>query len=418
MIAQDNKPAFSIGEAASWAKKPPSWERAARPPTRRLTPDPSTAIVDEPTAVGPAPLVPSLPAQDNNESKFVEVLWSAEWRIHFRRLSQLDEGPVPMLIENILIAEGATMLVSLSGVGKTWLALAMAKALTTGKPFLGRFKVPTIVPVVYLVPEMGSRAIRKRAEAMRLPDSENFLVRTLKEGVTSLKSPYLVAMIGEMKPVLFLDTAIRFIGNADENSSTESSAGLVAMTFELVRLGARAVVLLHHAPKTFAKQRDMTLENAVRGTGDFGAMCEVVWGIRHEKRWDGRNEDKKYSKESMALTRLEVDCLKGRDIPDVADLFTIQGRPYLDKTGDFAFLKYGDMEMDPAKVNADERLQDLVNAIAADPETSIRTLTKLTGWNHDNVKAHAADKGYCQAKGGGWVRTPPTSDEKGTPSVP
>jgi hypothetical protein len=323
-----------------------------------------------------------------------------------------------MLIENILIAEGATMLVSLSGVGKTWLALAMAKALTTGKPFLGRFKVPTIVPVVYLVPEMGSRAIRKRAEAMRLPDSENFLVRTLKEGVTSLKSPYLVAMIGEMKPVLFLDTAIRFIGNADENSSTESSAGLVAMTFELVRLGARAVVLLHHAPKTFAKQRDMTLENAVRGTGDFGAMCEVVWGIRHEKRWDGRNEDKKYSKESMALTRLEVDCLKGRDIPDVADLFTIQGRPYLDKTGDFAFLKYGDMEMDPAKVNADERLQDLVNAIAADPETSIRTLTKLTGWNHDNVKAHAADKGYCQAKGGGWVRTPPTSDEKGTPSVP
>jgi hypothetical protein len=415
MIEQiDDRPAFSFTTALAGTHS----ARAARPPTRRLMPD--TAVPGEPTAVGPAPLTPSLPAQDDeaNGSKLVEVIWSAEWRKHFRRLSQLDEGPVPMLIESILIAEGATMLASLSGVGKTWLALAMAKALTTGKPFLGRFKVPTIVPVVYLVPEMGSRAIRKRAEAMGLPDSENFLVRTLKEGVTSLKSPYLVAMIREMKPVIFLDTAVRFIGNADENSSTESSAGLVAMTFELVRLGARAVVLLHHAPKTFAKQRDMTLENAVRGTGDFGAMCEVVWGIRHAKRWGGIYEDKEYSKESMALTRLQVECLKGRDIPEVADPFTIQGRPYLDETGEFAFLKYGDMEIDPTKVNADERLQKLVNAIAADPETSIRRLTKLTGWNHDNVKAHAADQGYSQAEGGGWVRTPPASDEKKTPSAP
>jgi hypothetical protein len=412
MSEQNDKPAFDIDEATRLAEKP-VWTKAARPATRRLMP----AV---PIAVIPVPVTASLPAQDDqaNESKLAEVIWSAEWRKHFRRLSQLDEGPVPMLIENILIAEGATMLVSLSGVGKTWFGLLMAKALTTGKPFLGRFKVPTIVPVVYLVPEMGSRAIRKRAEAMGLPDSENFLVRTLKEGIMPLKSPYLQAMIREMKPVIFLDTAIRFIGNADENSSTESSGGLVAMTFELVRLGARAVVLLHHAPKTFAKLRDMNLENAVRGTGDFGAMCEVVWGIRQAKRWNGRYEDKEYAKESMALTRLEVECLKGRDIPDVADPFTIQGRPYLDETGEFAFLKRGDMEMDPTKVNADERLQNLVDAIAADPTTSIRTLTKLTGWNHDRVKANAADQGYSQSKDTGWVRTPPTSAEKEIPSAP
>jgi hypothetical protein len=363
--------------------------------------------------------MPCLSAQHDkaNESKFVEVISSSEWRKHFRRLSELDEGPVQMLIENILIAEGATMLGSLSGVGKTWLGLAMAKALTTGKPFLGHFKVPTIVPVVYLVPEMGSRAIRKRAVGMGLPDSEKFLVRTLKEGVMQLKSPYLEGMIREVKPVLFLDTAIRFIGNADENSSTESSAGLVAMTFELLRLGALGVVLLHHAPKTFARERYMTLENALRGTGDFGAMCEVVWGIRHAKRWNGKTEDKEYAKESMALTRLEVECLKGRDIPDVADPFIIQGRPYLDDTGEFALLRHGDVEMDPTTVNADKRIQDLLKTIAADPLTSIRTLSKLTGWNHARVKANAGGQGYSQVNGTGWVRTPPTFAEKGTLSA-
>src|SRR6267143_1461544 len=135
-----------------------------------------TSVTAVPVAVSPALLLPSSSAQDDkaNESKSVEVNPSPEWRKHFRRLSELDEGPVQMLIENILIAEGATMLGSLSGVGKTWLGLAMAKALTTGKPFLGHYRVPTVVPAVYLVPEMGSRAIRRRAEKMGLPDSDKF----------------------------------------------------------------------------------------------------------------------------------------------------------------------------------------------------------------------------------------------------
>jgi hypothetical protein len=312
-----------------------------------------------------------------------------------------------MLIEGILIAEGVIFLGSLSGVGKTWVALSMAKALRTGKPLFGHYRVPETVPVAYLVPEMGSRAIRRRIEKLGIPDSEDFLLRTLKEGVLRLDSPLLMAMIQELKPVLFLDTAIRFIRGADENSASENSAGLAEAIFTLLRHGARAVVCLHHSPKNFAKERYMTLETALRGTGDFGAICEVVWGIRHARRWNGKHEDKPYAKESLALTRLELECLKGRDIPDVADPFMIQGRPYIDERGDFAILRRGDLDIDPTTANADRRLQTLVDKITADKTVSIRALTALTGWNNAAVKQQALSQGYRQVEGVGWVKGEP-----------
>jgi AAA domain-containing protein len=333
----------------------------------------------------------------------------------FRRISELDEGEVPMLIEGILPAEGVTFIGSLSGVGKTWVALSMAKALRTGKPLFGHYRVPVTVPVVYLVPEMGSRTIRRRIEKLEIPDSDQFLLRTLKEGVMHLDSPYLKDMIQELKPVLFLDTAIRFIGGADENNASENSTGLAEAIFTLLRLGAKAVVCLHHSPKNFAKERYMTLETALRGTGDFGAICEVVWGIRHARRWSGKNEDKPYAKESLVLTRLELECLKGRDIPDVADPFMIQGRPYIDERGDFAILRRGDLDTDPTAANADRRLQTLVDKITEDKTVSIRTLTALTGWNNAAVKAHAESRGYRQVAGNGWIKGEP---EKTIPDVP
>src|ERR1700687_4790840 len=246
-----------------------------------------------------------------------------------------------MLIENILPSEGISFLGSLSGVGKTWIALSKVKALRTGKPLFGRFRVPEIVPCAYFVPEMGSRAVRHRIEMLRIPSSEEFLIRTLKEGIMQLDSPHLRDMIQALKPAVFLDTAIRFMRGKDENSASENSVGLADALFHLLRLGARAVECLHHAPKKFSTDRYMSLENALRGTGDFGAMCEVVWGIRQARRWEGRNEDKEYAKESAALTRLEMECLKGRDIPNVADPFIIQGRPYIEERGDFSIIESG-----------------------------------------------------------------------------
>lgn len=336
------------------------------------------------------------------DGEAVKPIDSKDWRQSFRRISELDEGEVPMLIERILPAEGVIFIGSLAGVGKTWVALSMVKALRTGKPLFGRFRVPNTVPCVYLVPEMGSRAVRTRVEKLGIPDDEHFLVRTLKEGVMHLNDPALTGMIQELKPVLFLDTAIRFTDGAEENSASQNAVGLARAIFDLLRLGARAVVCLHHSPKASVKAQFMTLENALRGTGDFGAMAEVVWGIERARRRNGKRWDNEYEKESESLTRLHVECLKGRDIPNVADPFIIQGRPYLDERGDFAITKLGDLDVKPEGRNAGERVTALVAKIEEDNQVSIRDLGRLTGWNHATVKAQALSKGYRWQRETGW----------------
>lgn len=64
-----------------------------------------------------------------------------EWRKLFRSLGEMEQGEMEYLIDGFL-PEGITFLGGLSGVGKTWFALSIAKALATGQPFLDKFAVP------------------------------------------------------------------------------------------------------------------------------------------------------------------------------------------------------------------------------------------------------------------------------------
>jgi RecA-family ATPase len=197
-----------------------------------------------------------------------------DWLEGFHTISELESGKVRMLIEGIM-PEGVNFLGSLAGVGKTFVAISMARALSTGTSFQGEFKVPESVPVLYLVPEMGGRAFRERCEKMRIPDAPMFLCRTLRDGVMKLTDSRLRAAVSELRPVIFLDSAIRFI-SGDESSSSENAMGLANGVFELLRLGALAVVCFHNSPKFSGKDFSMTLENMLRGIDNFVAMRYAV----------------------------------------------------------------------------------------------------------------------------------------------
>ena len=206
---------------------------------------------------------------------------SVDWRSKFRKLEQLNDGDPVMVIEQVLI-EGTTMIGALSAAGKTWVALSMAKAITNGKPFLGRFHVSEPRNVLYLIPESGDRAFRRRAEWMGI-NSERFLCRTQNDKTTlSLADAALLEACKEWNPVIFLDTAIRFSMAKDENSASENSVGLGTAIGELLKAGAIAVVGLHHSAKGTREHEELFLETALRGSGDIGAMADCVWSIQ----WD------------------------------------------------------------------------------------------------------------------------------------
>ena len=125
-----------------------------------------------------------VPAVKQLNRAVAEAQTSVDWRTQFVTVGQLETGGVKMLVERFL-PEGISLLGALPSYGKTWFALSLAKALTTGKPFLGRFVIKAPVPVLYLIPESSGAAFRQRAEKFGIPNDPNlFLCRTISQGGT------------------------------------------------------------------------------------------------------------------------------------------------------------------------------------------------------------------------------------------
>lgn len=315
------------------------------------------------------------------------------WRTKFHTVDELATGAIPMYIASFL-PEGVTALGSLSGVGKTWLALSMARALTTGDPFLGVFAVPEKVNVIYLVPEMGERALRMRAEKMGIPTNGSFYCQTLSDGAINLQDRDLLEALKELRPIVFFDTVVRFAAILDENASRQNASGLAEGLFMLRRAGAKACVCLHHSPKAASDAEFMTLENVLRGTGDLGAMCDAVWGLAHDKRKLKKGFDDDYTDESIELTRLSAKCVKPRDF-DPAPPFRIQGRPYIDNKGDFVVI---------SEASGPELEAQIVAAIEENPRVSLRELQSRFRSRFQRIKDVAGAARWKQAKNGLWLK--------------
>lgn len=296
------------------------------------------------------------------------------WRRRFRTRSELQQGPIQFFINNFL-PEGVTFLGGLPGHGKSWVALSMAKALTTGQRFVGLFDVPEPQNVLYLAPESGEKSLRTRLELMDIPE-DRFLCTTVNNGMMKLEDLDLMVAVEQLKPIVFLDTAIRFLHGAEENSSSETSASLANALFKLRVSGAKAIVGLHHSTKASATH-EITLENALRGTGDIAAMCDAVYGVRS------------IDQEQLIV---RIVPIKARDF-ELIKAFHLQGRPHISGTGDFAVLTA------PPVVNKNQKL---IEAIAKNPKSSYSQLAVETGVSKGHIAQIAARAGW-QRNRSEWI---------------
>jgi hypothetical protein len=320
------------------------------------------------------------------------------WGSYFRSVGELESGDVRMLIDGFL-PEGTSFIGALPGVGKTLIGLSITKALTTGKSFLGRFEAPDVVPVIYLIPESSGRAFRARCEKFGIPnDRELFLCRTISEGTTLLlDDPILKTAVAEMKPVVVLDTAIRFSQSSDENSAAQNKR-LGDDIVALRQAGAIAVIAMHHATKASRKE-ELTLENVLRGTGDIAALADAVYGLRRD--------DVKYDN-NRGPNELDVVCVKPRDFEPpapfrIAATYMKKGAifpsSYIDETGDFK------------QVDSFEALQSkddsLIKLIQDYPSISLKEIEQELGvkawWAREQLARLGWHKPRGNAKGGRWT---------------
>jgi len=340
----------------------------------------------------------------------------ADWRTLFRAVKELEDGEVKMLIRNFLV-EGLVFIGGLPGEGKTLLALSMVKALTTGRNFLGRsdFTVPQQVPVLYMIPESGARAFRKRCEKFGIPsDRDKFVCRTISECATlRLDNPNLIEAVKAMKPVVFLDTVIRFSHANDENAAAQNKK-LVDDIIALRQAGAVAIVGLHHATKAM-RQDGINLENVLRGTGDLAAACDGVYGLmRDDLLYDHGN----------GPLEIDIECVKPRDFePPLpfrvratrkvsydentsTTLIGVGGRgvvSVVDESGDLQITasmserkreadEVADRELDQLMTEKPEiTLEDLAVEIDQSKATLSRTLRRL-GWQKQKGQGHTWTK--------------------------
>jgi hypothetical protein len=332
-------------------------------------------------------------ADDESPLPPVEPPDPTHWREVFHTGSELSTRPAVEFIEGIL-AEGVTGIGSHSGVGKTWVGLCIAKSLITGKPLFGQFPVKKQnVPVLYLIPEMGGSAFRKRMAALKIPMDGMFYCQTVRDGAIDLQDPFLLEAVSDMRPVVILDTAIRFL-KGDEQSSSEISQAFGSKMFNLINRGAQAVIFMQHRAKG-SKNIPLTLENVFRGTTDFGAMCDCAWGLENATAPEGYNKGSKeaYLKDSEGLTRLYMECVKPRDMKP-ADPFVIQGKPHIDETGDFKIVT--DREEPPElEGDTDERIRKMARD---NPKVSFGAIRDKFGVGNSRITKVLGEK-----KNGLWV---------------
>jgi AAA domain len=333
---------------------------------------------------------------ETSEAKPTTPQVERHWRDVFHLGRELDSAPGRCFIKGIL-EEGITYFGALSGTGKTWIGLSIAHALVSGQPLFGVYPVLERANVLYLVPEMGGRKFLERMKKMRLPMDGSFFCQTIRDGACNLEDPVLLQAVHMMKPILILDTAIRF-QDGDENQSTQQAQGLGAKMFKLIRAGAPAIIGMHHRKKDVADTLP-TLENTLRGTGDFGAMADCVWCVEHSRR----KKDEEYAEQSKQLTRLTLTCVKPRDM-EPADPFTIQGRPFIDDKGDFAVIDtLRDDEEAPDDQTNDGKVLDLVRKT---PSIGVRGISRATGFGSDKIYRILKRDGWAKV-GGLYVQSVP-----------
>jgi len=216
---------------------------------------------------------------------------------------------------------------------------------------------------------------------------------------TAIPNAELLEAVAVLKPVIFLDTLSRFTTSESENAAAENRAFAAALR-ELLRAGARAIVVLHHRPKSAADAEEMTLENVLRGTGDFGAMCIAVWGIEHDRGPKTKRTGGAWLRESKDLGRLRVSCVKPGDFEQPSD-FHVQLRPFLDEVGSPALLDEKQFE-DRGK-SFDKQIEKKIRGlIRKNKHTSYREIAAAAGIALGQVKGWMAQLELYKDEEKGW----------------
>jgi len=202
----------------------------------------------------------------------------------------------------------------------------------------------------------------------------------------------------------------------EENSAGEVSGGFVAASYQLLQLGVPMVRGLHHRAKD-ASDDELTLENTLRGTGDFGASATSVWAAAHvTAQRDGKNpnvdssgrqkpnqeaRDKfaaEYLKDSRRQGRIYFQLVKPGDRDPLLWEFRVLLRPSIDQRGEIEMLTAPPLDYVAPREKVDRLLEDR-------PDSSAKDIADLLGLSRATAHRRVIEYGWKWDEGNGlWTR--------------
>ncbi len=180
-----------------------------------------------------------------------------------------DTAPVAYLAPEFLPRGALVLLSGEAGVGKSWLALALAVAVVRQGDFLGNRC--EAVPALILDRENPLALVQTRLRLLGSVSCPGLRVwgRWVEDEPPPLGDPRLLSMARTYKPLMIFDSLVRF-HTADENSATDM-APVMGCARKLADAGA-TVLLLHHRPKADGGSK-------YRGSSDILAAVDMAYAL-------------------------------------------------------------------------------------------------------------------------------------------
>jgi AAA domain/Toprim-like len=273
----------------------------------------------------------------------------------------LNVEKIDWLVRDILPLNDKSILSGYWGNYKSYLALSLAKAVSTGQKFLNVYDTQKR-PVIYLDRENSGNEIGRRAGLLRIPaDAELRVWCERNVPFPAVDDLRLLSFAEELKPLVIVDTLTGFSEAEDENAAREMRRELER--YHALTTRGATVLVLHHPPKDRSGVNDT---NWFRGSGDVGAFFSMGFYVHCTDSERGI---------------IEFKTMKSRLGPKTQ--FTVQAWPYLDKQseryiGDFAILAE---ENSTASDHPDaDKLATLIRANPGVTRTALARQAPISEW--------------------------------------
>lgn len=213
-----------------------------------------------------------------SEDQFKTITWAELEMKEFPANQWRINGLVPR--------NGITFIAGVSGEKKTWLALHMAYAISTGSHLFGsdKFNVEK-GKVLYLDVEMGLREMKRRGNLLKFSQIPADQILIMSEEIVDLRSEYEFECFSEYIEqqgieVLFIDTLRGVAGGMNEDKAEEVREFL--QRFNALKNKGLTIIILDHCRKPVRNEGYAPKKEQLLGSQDKVASAESVLMVRGE----------------------------------------------------------------------------------------------------------------------------------------